>query len=376
MTDVSPDLSQYVSLVIYDADPSTLVAQAQANALAQLPGYTPVEGDTAMVVWEGMALMVAQLIYAVNRIPGATVQTLAQLFGITPNPGTLPTATATLNLNDTSGLTIPIGSQFSLALASGPLVFQTTEGVVATPSSSTVVVPIQGQVATSLANGLPAGTSLTVLTPLFFVDTAVLATEVGNGANSESTQSWLSRMVTTVQGLSSTLVTAGQFQNFALNNGAFRANAVDNYDATVPGVAEGVISVAVIQQGGSFLSSEAMAVMAENMNAASVANLAVRVVEPAVTVVNVTASVQAVPGSVGSEVQAAVTAALQTYLSTDTWNWGAVVRYNKLLNVIETVPGVDYVSALTVPSTDTNLTGFGPLASAGTIAISVGVESS
>ena len=84
-----------------------------------------------------------------------------------------------------------------------------------------------------------------------------------------------------------------------------------------------------------------------------------------------TATVVVAPGYTTAEVDAAVTAALEAFLSPDTWPWEATVRRNDLIALIEGVEGVAYLTAghPTTPAADVALSGAAPLADAGTINI-------
>lgn len=368
----SPDVTRYTDLTVYDADPSTLVQRAVLNALQYLPGLQVVEGDTAMVVWEGMALIISELVYAVNRLPGATVETLLGLFNLPRLQGTPPTTSVTFTVETTNGYTVPAGTGFQVSTPRGPVSF-TTDKPLAIASGSTIgTVTATGTSNTDQANGVASGTQVTVTQPLFVVTSAVLASVVTAGALPESSSAWLSRATTALQSLNSTLVLPAHFQAYALANGAYRAYVEDNYDASIPATAAGVVSLAVLGQGGATLSAPAKSAMQVAMNAQAVANLLVRVVDPSVTTVNVTVTVMATAGTDSTALQTAVAAAIRGYLSPDAWQWGNVVRVYKLVNVIENVPGVDYiVGNLTAPSADVTLSGFGPIAEAGTVTVTV-----
>jgi hypothetical protein len=282
----------------------------------------------------------------------------------------------TFTLADTFGHTVPAGTNLRIpASVTGTVdVYFTTDAatISAAGNATTNPVGITGTVNTDAANAIPAGVLLDVLDPLYIVNFCQLTQSVGAGALPESGIAFLSRGVTALRSLNSTLVRSAQFVDYALANGAFRAFAEDNYDATLGSSAEGVISVAVIGENGALLSSGAKTAMSVAMNALTQANLVVRVVDPTITTVAVTATVMAVAGQDPTALHTAVLAAVNGYLSANLWPWNSTVRVNKLLNVIETVPGVDYVVGnLTAPTGDVALTGFGPLAVAGTVTVTV-----
>jgi hypothetical protein len=371
MSDISPDVSQYANTTLFNLDPVGLTNQAILNGQIAFPGWKPVETNTELVLIESLSLIIAELGYIANRLPGFTVSTLLQLFGIAQGVGLPATATVTFNLTNAYGADIPAGTEVQLVLPGQVIIFTTDSDSPVTSGTTSVTVDVTAQTNSSAPNTAAVGTPLTPLTQLWFVNSVVLATTPEGGTDPETNQAWLSRGITTLQGLNSTLVLAPQFATFALDNGAFRAYTEDNYDATTASVAEGVISTAVYGENGSPLTSDQLVAISTAMNAQTQANLAARVVNATVTTVPVTCTVMAVAGQDPTALQAAVVAAIEAWLSTDTWGWSATVRYNKLINVIEVVPGVDYVVSIATPNTDVTLTGFGPLAEAGTVTVTV-----
>jgi hypothetical protein len=378
VSNITPDISAYVDLRIYDRQPTDLLTRALADAAYKLPGWVPREANTEMVILEGQALEVIEEVYAINRLPGAIMQVVLGAFGIPQLPGAAPQATVTFSVTDTLGHTIPANTNLRLpstTTGAGDVYFVTTAAAVAQPGSSvTAAVAIVGASNTDVANNVTAGTPIDVLDPLYIVNGCTLASTVTTGALPETGLAYLSRGITALRGLNSTLAIADQFENFALANGAFRAYVEDNYDATVPATAEGVISVAVLGQNGVLLTSGQKTALQIAMNAQAQANLVVRVVDPALTTVNVTGTVMGVLGQDPVALQAAIVTALQLYLSPNTWLFDGTVHYDKLTDIIDNVPGVDYVvGALTTPTTNINLTGFAPLAQAGSMNITVNV---
>src|SRR4051794_20833934 len=112
----SPDVTDLVELTLYDKGPFDLVDRALADAAPKLPGWVPREGNTELVLLEAMALPVAELIYAVNRLPGAVLDVLLRLYGITRNLGAPAAATVRFTLADALGHNLPAGTRVALPL--------------------------------------------------------------------------------------------------------------------------------------------------------------------------------------------------------------------------------------------------------------------
>jgi hypothetical protein len=95
------------------------------------------------------------------------------------------------------------------------------------------------------------------------------------------------------------------------------------------------------------------------------------VVDPTVTPVDVAVTVHRYDDWLAADVAANVDAALHEYLNTDAWDWSPTVRRNELLALVDGVDGVRYVEALATPAADVALPGAAPLASSGSVAVTV-----
>jgi hypothetical protein len=111
-----------------------------------------------------------------------------------------------------------------------------------------------------------------------------------------------------------------------------------------------------------------MADLDASLTARANANLAITVIAPTLVTVPVTTAIHVTSGYITADVIDAVELRLSEYLSTSNWAWGATVRRNELISVIDQVDGVDYVSTLTLPASDTAVA-TNALAVAGTITV-------
>lgn len=176
-------------------------------------------------------------------------------------------------------------------------------------------------------------------------------------------------------------------------------DSVTGGDATVStttgGVApstgnERMVAVAAIDETGTGVDSTVRTAIDELLEAERETNFVVSVIQPTVTQVKVSATAVALPGYDPDDVETAIAAAISNYLSPAGWGvdltgqdpraWRNVttVRRFELISLVDRVPGVDYVSALTLAkqadslaTSDVTLTGVAPLPSAGTITASV-----
>lgn len=370
----SPDVSGTVDLTVYDITPADLVDRALAYAETQLPEAQFPTGSVEVVMLEALAIPVGELVYAINRLPGAVLEVLlARLYNIARSPGVLPTGAVEFSA-DPSGASIPMNTLVGVVVGDDTVQFVTDAELTIPAATPSATVTVTGLEYTALANGTAAGTPVVVLSATSGVTTAVVSTILGGGQDPEESEDYLDRASLVLQRLSSTLVTPDHFTAFALAwPGVYRAFTVDNYNSDTPAVAAGHVSVAVLDSSGANLSPGAKAALLAGMDTAALASLGVHVFNPTITAVNVTAEVHSLPGYDTTAVQAACVAALDAFLSPLTWGWGAKVRRNDLITLLENVEGVDYVKAgdPSVPSGDVTLSGQAPLADLGTATISV-----
>lgn len=371
----SPDLRTYTDLVLYDRTPADLVERALLDAAVKLPGWTPREGNTEVVLIEALSLEVAELVYAVNRLPGAVVEVLVRLLGVTRSEGAPAAATATFELVDDTGYVIPAGTVVRVDGAEeGTGFFVTDADLVVAPGNTEGTVGITAEEAGTALNGTVAGTSLTIVDALFVANGAVLASPVAGGTDLEDVAAWLNRGVERLSRLTDALILPEHFTSAALEDPRVgRATTVDNTDPLVgpAGANEGNVTVVIADGSGTALDAGIMSDIELDLEARSAAMLNVHVIGPTVTAVDVDVTVVRLTGADPADVEAAVEAAVDTYLDPAAWPWAGTVRRNELIALVDGVAGVDYVASLTAPAADVVLTGYGPLADAGAVAVAV-----
>jgi hypothetical protein len=368
----TPDVSATVDLTVFDSTASEYADRAAANVETVLPEAALPLGSLEMVLIESLAILVAELGYALNRIPGAVLESLlTRLYAIGRSPGVLPTAAVQITVA-ADGASVPVGTLVQLTIGDEVVQFTTDAELSVVAGVPTAVVGITGTEFTDLANGTVVGTPVDLVTDTTGVTAAVLSQAVGGGAGPEDADAYLDRAGIRLQRLTDTLVMPAQFEAFALEQpGIYRAKAVNNYNSATALAANGHISIAVLDSAGALLSAGAKTALATLMDDIALANLGVHVFDPTITAVAVTATVHVVAGADTAAVQAACVAALDAYLSPLAWGWGAMVRRNELIALLEAVPGVDYLTAghPTAPAADVALTGQAPLADAGALTI-------
>ena len=364
----SPDLTPYVDLTVHDKTPQDLVDDALIEAQAEWPEWNPAAADTEVVLIESVSVPISMLLFAVNRLPNALAVILFRLWGVERDEGAAPTADVRFDLLETTSPTeIPAGTRVVLELSGGrePVVFTTLDVAVAAVGEAFVTAPAVGDRLTDEANDVAAGTLLTALSFLENVTSTSLATDVAGGRSVEDDQVWMTRAASRLQRLNETLVTPEHFELRALDEvDVERAFAID----TTPGQ----IDVAVYGNDELVTALRKDEIEAA-MEAQTLAQLVVNVIDPTITAVPVTVTVTAEAGATAATVQADVQAALTAYLNPMTWDWSSTVRRNDLIALIDAVPGVAFVNAgePAAPAADVALPGSAPLADAGALTVTV-----
>jgi uncharacterized phage protein gp47/JayE len=376
----TPDLSAYVNLRIFDLSDQDIVTAAIAALQLNLPGWVPREGNSEIVILESIALEVAEGIVAINRLPGAVVQALLLLAGVDKDFGAAPTAGATFTMGDTNGYTIPAGTQMYLSLEDGTSVKFLVQipGLTIPPGSLSGTVPIISDIFTASANGIVAGTRMTLADPLPFIERVELATDVADGTDPETDDQWRDRGVARLSRLSDALVVPRHFEAAALERPEVsRAVGIDLYDPAVgpnPGDNPGHMTVAVLGENGATLSTEAKDLIEQDMESRAVAILDVHVVDVTIVTIPLAVQVHVFAGFDPAIVTQSIKDAINAYVDPLTWTWGGKIRLNEIISLVDRVDGVDYVMATTINGVagDYTISGAATLPNAGTITVTTG----
>lgn len=374
-----PDITSYVDLRPFDVPDQVIVDTSLAAAKLNLPGWIPREGDTEVLIIESLALEIAEAIVAVNRLPGAVVQALLLMAGVDPDYGSPPSATAKIVFGDILGHTVPAGTRVHLRLGDGSSVTFLVEppGVTVFAGEDTGYVSLIGDSFTARANGTTAGALLEMADPIPFVDQVTLQTPVVDGRDPETDNQWRDRGVQRLSRLSDALVIPRQFQAAALERAEVAAAlAIDNYDPAVgpAGGNAGHVTVAVLGDGGAYLSIEAKDTIRADLDARAVGMLVVHVVDATLVTVPVATTVVPLLGMDWTIVQASVQAAVTAYLDPLKWTFGSKIYLNEMISLLDQVQGVDRVVSVTIngAASDYTIPGVAALPKAGAITVTQG----
>lgn len=371
----SPDTTVYFDLRLEDKEPQDVFDNAIASLQQVLPDWVPRETNTEVMLLEAMSLQVAELIFAINRLPDGVVEVLLRLFGLERGNGTAPTALLNFHMVNDAGYTIPAGTAARLELPGDldPIIFTTNTDLTINTGDTSGTVYATGDRYTTDANGVPDNTVLEMLDSIISVDFVDTEGAVIGGWEPETDDAFFTRGTVRLSRLNDTLVLPRHFIAMALEQPyVSRALAIDNWDGTgaTPGTVAGHITMAIYgydRLNTSGEKSDLLALLEES----SLAQLAIHVVDPNINAIDVTVQVQGHAGYDAQTVIDNVTTALRGYLSPMTWAWGNVVRFTELVTLINNAEGVDYIITMTTPTVDTTMTGNAPLASADDITVTV-----
>lgn len=374
-----PDITAYVDLRIFDVSDQEIIDTAIANTRLNLPGWTPNEGNTEVILIESTALLIAEAIVAVNRLPGAVASAMLMLAGVTRDLGAPPSATATVTFADALGHTVPGGTRIFLTLGDGSSIVFLVEppGLTVPPGDTFGDVSLIGDTFTAAANGTTAGGALTMADQLTSVQSVMLSSDVAGGRDPESDNAWRDRGVERLSRLSDALVVPSHFTAAALENPAVAAAlTLDLWDGSggAPGDDPGHITVAVLGPNGAALSAGDKTDLEASMETRAVAVLDVHVIDATVVTVPVATKVVPAAGFDFATVAASVTAAVTTYLDPLAWTFGSTIYLNEMISLVDQVPGVDRVVNVTLNAVaaDYVLSGVASLPDAGTITVTQG----
>ena len=368
-----PDFRGYVNLTLFDMQPQEIYETSVLNIRTDIPEWIPREGQIEVLLLEAFAFEVAEAVYAINRLPNSIMQTLMLLYGVQRDVGQQPSAQIRFEVNDTYGHTILKGARLLLKLTDGvsPVVFSTVEELIIPPGQTSGIVTATGNRYTQAANGTAADTPVTLMDQYVFVDAAYIDEDIDDGRDQENDIDWIQRGSQRLVRLSDALVLPPQFAAVALESfEVTRALALDNYDGVGASVGSdaGHITVAVYGNNQLVPAPVKTAILNE-MDSRAQSSLAVHVIDATLTTVNVTAEIVVTPGYTDALAISNATAAVRALLSTDNWDWSSTVSRNRIVNAIGRADGVDFVSDLIAPASPVSLSGYAPLAVAGTVTI-------
>lgn len=371
-------MSGYVDL-FWTTDPAEMRDWAYEYLESVVPGWTPHPDSPDTYLLDAVIQMAVPLAYAANQEgEQAAAGFFRDRLGITPGEGSPPQLTIVWEVRDDTGWTIPAGALVSVQNPrTDGVTFHLPSAVVVPPGDTTAPGVVYALEPGSLLNGVEPGSGDVQLVDVSDFIVGVTPTGViSGGVDPESEDDFLDRGSREMRLMARTLVRPEDFAvAAALDQDIARATAIDGF---VPPSDTGVplaVAVAVHGHDGQPAGSLAKNRVKAALEARAIVNMIVSVIDPTYTDMDVTAAAVAHPGWDPAEVKAAAEAAVTEYLSPAGWGippdgaaaggWSnqTVVRYFEVVHVLESVPGLDVLSSLSLNSgaVDVNLSGVAPL---------------
>jgi uncharacterized phage protein gp47/JayE len=381
-------VSGYVDVPL-ETDPDTLSATALDALIAAFPGWVPY--DTHLEVWliETLARMVAEARDVASRVPKSIFRYFGQrLLHLDPINAAPAGVFSTWTMADAAGYTVPAGTVVAFRTAGDTLVpFQVLTAFTVSPGNAAT---LPGQVELAAIDPGTGGNGLTgameMVDALAFVAGVAATTVSAGGVEAETDDAYLDRLADELELLTPRPILSGDFAKLARRTpGVARAFALDNYNpATDTFGNERMVAVAVVDAAGAPLSGAVKADVDAQLQAQRETNFIVNVMDPTYTVIAINVTVTALPDFDHVALKADIEAALAAYISPANWGGGdldppewrttaTVVRYLEVAALVNAVPGVDFVTALTINGggVDVALAGRAPLPTVGAMVATV-----
>jgi hypothetical protein len=360
-----------------ETDADTLADNAIDVLQAQWEDWEPSEGDLEVVQIEALSQMAADVADVAAIMPNAAFEAiLERLFNVVPQDGTPATGAVTFNLVDTTANLIPAGTEVDI----DGFAFSVDDDTPTVAGSATVVgVPVTANDNDTDANGL-TGETVTLVGVLAFVSDVSLVGTTSGAVDPETEQEYLDRGSQALELQAITLVTAHDYEIMAQSDPRVgRAVATD--DRT-----NRRITVTASQADGSVIDAATKTSLAALFDSYRQTTWQVVLGDATNTTINVTFQIHVYPSFDAPTVISAAADAVTVFLDPTTWGSNLStpsptpdveprVRKNKLIDVIGSVTGVDYVIDLTITGSagsvqsngDWLMPGIVPIPSPGTI---------
>jgi hypothetical protein len=361
--------------VTADAD---AIEQDVHDALsAEFPGWVPAAGNLETFMIKALAQIAADLADVAGAVPAAIFAEFGRKIVNVPQLLAAPAlATSTWTMVDDAGYTIPQGTLVSIAATGDELYAFAVAFDVMVPAGSTATdageVVLQASLPGQAANELVADPQL--IESLAYVDSIVLVGATGGGTDAEPDVDYLDRLAAEMTLLTARPILPRDAEVLARRISAVsRALALDGYnpdDDTYDN--ERMVAVAVVDADGAALPSPDKDEVDALLQSERELNFVFNVIDPTANSIDVDAEVTVVAGYSTSDVEAAVIEAIGTWLSPAAWGTtrdsaGTIlfahewqdedtVRLNDLIGLVDRVPGVAYVTSVTLCLTGGSLT--------------------
>jgi hypothetical protein len=365
--------------VEFSTDEQTLADDAVASLQTSWPSWEPNDGDLEVVLIETLAAMASDVASIAANVPATIFQEYgSSLLGVQYQPGVGASTTVTFTLIDAVGYVIPAGTEIDI---DGYAFAVDADKIVSPGSSSAASVPVTCVTEGTEANGL--GDVASMISALSFVTAVVADADTAGGTAAETDAEYLDRLNLVLRLRAQSLVTARDYELFALQQDGISR-------ATASTTAARAVTVTVTDVDGEAVSAGIKTALAASYALYKLVNVVPTIVDPTYVTVPLTYVVKAYSGFDKVELKTRIDDVVTAYLDPAVWGlpqtigdidstvWqnDPIIRLNKLIDLIGSVNGVDYVDTisltgasnlLTNTSFETNTTGWSQNAATGSL---------
>jgi hypothetical protein len=215
----SPDFSEYVDLTVNDLQPPELYAAAVDYARTAFPEFEPRSGSVEEALLQAVSVVNSIYIAAANRVPNGTIEGVLRLLGFERREAGVSTINVQFTVL-TPGGSVQEGTAIAyLTELDGDSVqysFFVRETANASGSSTTVNAVLESITVGPLPV-IPIGTPLTIAQPSSEILTCVTTSTPSIVETAETDFEYLSRGVTYLGSLSTSLCTSAQIEAYILS---------------------------------------------------------------------------------------------------------------------------------------------------------------
>lgn len=386
-------MSSYIPVPI-DTEPVDLAGEAFDYIEQKVPGWLPANGNLEAWLIESLAQIASELRVLTALVPEAIFEYFgSSILGLPPYPALQATALTSWTAIDAAGYTVDAGTVIALTppASSSSYGFAVVEAFTIPPGQTQAAgIECRALIAGSAESGLTG--TVAVIDSLAFVDSVTLDAPTSGGQDAETTDAYLSRLSALLTLLSPRPILPQDFAVLAQRSiaGVGRAVAIDLYNPGPPVNANcpRCVSVVVVGTDGQPVSATIKGEVDALLQSEREVNFLVFVLDPTYTTIDVTFDAVAFPGWNVADVQARTIAALENYLSPESWgvppfgdtsarSWinDTHVRYLEVAEQINRVDGIHFINSLSIGvhggamgQVDVVMSGVAPLPEPGTIA--------
>lgn len=348
-------------------DPVDLATLAYDYLEANIPGFDRSRGDAMCQLIDSAAQMLAIANEPASDVPLLILRYIGRwVDGLLPIDATFAQTTATVTALDDAGYTIDDGDRFEVLTSGDTSVVFAAVGSVTIPPGSTSTaageVVLVAETAGADGSGLPIDSTVRPVDAIAWIDTVTLTAITTGGIDAETDDEYLGRWITLRQLSNDTPILAVDAADLVrvLIPGIGRALGIDNYnpaDSTYGN--EKYVTVAVADPTGEPVATGIKVAADALLQSKRELNFVFVIVDPNYLTIGVSALYVAYPGFDLPTLDAAVEAALTSYLlpvnsgippGSDGTQWvpDTFLRYLEIAQVVNGVEGVNYITALSI----------------------------